>query len=176
MQVGKLGREGPTNDGMKCVRLHRRERRGRRSWNLTSTLSCSSAPSWPAPNQGSIGQHNTAPADHNGLNGEMGNFGTGGERVGGFRLSPVDDLGKRAGRTLVRVVPRSPSSRRTEERGFHFWRRCGLQVKQGDPQFKLCLVALLLWLVVGGQGLKGLLPHVTSHCLVPLMNSQFPVY
>lgn len=63
-------------------------------------------------------------------------------------------------------VPQFLPSRRTEERGFHFWRRCGLQMKQGDPQFKLCLVPFcsVQWLI--GQASAGLLPHATFHCLL----------
>lgn len=125
------------------------------------------------PRPGIDWQHNTAPADHNGLNEGWGTFGTGGECVGGFRLSPVDDLGERAGRTLVRVVPRSLSSRRTEERGFHFWRRCGLQVKQGDPQFKLCLEPSC-----SGQWSVVRVRRPPSACHLPLLGpvDEFPVY
>lgn len=54
-------------------------------------------------------------------------------------------------------------SRRTEERGFHFWRRCGLQVKQGDPQFKLCLVPFCLWSVVSGPQSSKRPPSACHH-------------
>lgn len=71
MQVGKLGREGPANDGMKCVRLACSGVEACNTWDLAPNLSCFSAPSWPPTRDRLATQHRRSRL-HNRLDGGWG--------------------------------------------------------------------------------------------------------